>query len=185
MKQLKDFTIKEFNEYKDLLLEESINEVEILKLFGVDINKLSISQLKDTMGKINSMNLDTKLRKYYTIKNVRYKATLNLMSLNAAQFIDFQAYMKDFQIQNILSVFLIPQTKVWYGWKDGKYNTDYNVINLVDNIYNEFKMSDAKLLSDFFLSQSTSLLKIMKDYLTKKSLMMKRKRQIKDLRSPK
>lgn len=184
LKHLNDFSIKEFEEYREILEQDEVNEVELLKLFGVDAGKLSVSELKSTIDKINGMILNAKLKKYYTINGVRYKATLNLMRLNAAQFIDFQAHMKDFKIQNILSVFLIPQTKVWYGWKDGKYNTNYDVIKTIDLIYNEFKMSDAKLLSDFFLSQSTSLLKIMKDYLTKK-MYLKKKRQIKDLKNQK
>ncbi len=184
LKELKDFTIKEFEEYKEILEQDEVNEVELLKLFGVDAGKLSISELKSNIDKINSMTLYAKVKKYYVINGVRYKANLNLMNLNAAQFIDFQAYMKDFKIQNVLSVFLIPQTKVWYGWKDGKYNTNYDVIKTIDLIYNEFKMSDAKLLSDFFLSQSTSLLKIMKDYLTKK-MWLKKKKQIKDLKNKK
>ena len=183
MKQLKDFTIKEFEQYQELL-ETDGTDAEILELFGVDINKISASEYKDSMLKINSMGLNARLKKHYTINGVRYKASLNIMKLNAAQFIDFQAHMKDFKIENILSVFMIPQTKVWYGWKDGKYNTGYDVIQTINDIHNHFKMSDAKVLSDFFLSQSTSLLKIMKDYLTKKMYLMKKK-QIKDLKNPK
>ena len=183
MKQLNDFTIKEFEQYQELL-ETDGTDAEILELFGVDINKISASEYKDSMLKINSMGLNTRLKKHYTIKGVRYKASLNIMKLNAAQFIDFQAYMKDFKIEQVLSIFMIPQTKTWYGWKDGKYNTGYNPKNVINAMYDEFKMSDAKVLSDFFLSQSTSLLKIMKDYLTKKMYLMK-KRQIKDLKNQK
>lgn len=184
MRELKDFSIKEFEEYKEILEQDELDEAALLKMFWVDVDKLSINEMSDIKNRINSMDLNTKLKKRYTINGVRYKAQLNIMKLNAAQFIDFQAYMKDFKIQNILSVFLIPQTKVWYGWKDGKYNTGYDVSKVIDDIYNEFKMSDAKLLSDFFLSQSTSLLKIMKDYLNKKTYLMKKK-QISDLKSQK
>jgi len=183
IKHLNELTIKEFEEYNELLNEEIINEVEVLKIFGLDTSKLSIQEMKNAFNKINSMTLSGSVKKYYTIKGIRYKASLNLMKLNAAQFIDFQAYMKDFKIQNILSVFMIPQTKVWYGWKDGKYNTEYNPITVIDDFYNEFRMSDAKILSDFFLSQSTSLLKTMKDYLTKKMYLTKKKQMIKDLKN--
>lgn len=184
LKELKDFTIKEFEQYQELLQEDILDEAAILELFGVDINKLSISEFRDASNKIKSMSMSTKLKKYYVIKGVRYKPTLNLMKVNAAQFIDFQSYMKDFKIENVLSVFMIPQIKTWYGWKDGKYNTGYNPIDVISDIYNEFKMSDAKVLSDFFLSQSTSLLKIMKDYLTKK-MYLKKKKQIKALKNQK
>ena len=184
MRHLNDLTIKEFEQYKELIEEDVIDEAAILELFGLDINKLSITELNDNMNKINSMTLFNKIKKHYTIKGVRYKANLNIMNLNAAQFIDFQSYMKDFKIEQILSIFLIPQTKTWYGWKNGKYNTNYNPNEVIKDIYNEFKMSDAKVLSDFFLSQSTNLLKIMKDYLTKK-LLLKKKKQIKDLKNRK
>lgn len=184
MRELKNFTIKEFEQYQELLQEDVLDEAAILELFGVDINTISMSEFKDNMNKINSMTLNAKLKKYYVIKGVRYKASLNIMKINAAQFIDFQAYMKDFKIEQVLSIFMIPQTKTWYGWKDGKYNTGYNPKDVINAMYDEFKMSDAKVLSDFFLSQSTSLLKIMKDYLTKKMYLMKKK-QIKDLKNPK
>ena len=184
MRELKNFTIKEFEQYQELLQEDVLDEAAILELFGVDINKLSVGELKYSMNKINSMTFNAKLKKHYIVNGIRYKAVLNIMKLNAAQFIDFQAYMKDFKIEQVLSIFMIPQTKTWYGWKDGKYNTGYNPKDVINAMYDEFKMSDAKVLSDFFLSQSTSLLKIMKDYLTKKMYLMK-KRQIKDLKSQK
>lgn len=183
MKQLKDFSIKEFNEYNEILAEEVVNEAEILRMFGLDIEKLSIKEYKKYMSEINKMTLDTKLKRTYTINGKRYKPNLNLLKINAAQFIDFQAYMKDFKIENVLSIFMIPQIKTWYGWKDGKYNDGYNPLEVIEDMRNHFKMSDAKVLSDFFLSQSTRLLKIMKDYLNKKLLMEKKKKLTKDLKN--
>lgn len=179
MKQLNDFTIKEFNEYQEILAEDPINEAEVLRIFGLDIEKMTLNDYKSSMSKINTMTLGAKLKRVYVVNGKRYKVNLNLLKINAGQFIDFQSYMKDFKIENILSIFMIPQTKVWYGWKDNKYNNGYNPIEVIDDMYNHFKMSDAKVLSDFFLSQSTKLLKVMQEYLTKK-MVLKKMKMIKD-----
>lgn len=176
-KELKDLTLKEFEDYQEMLKEEVIDTYSILQLFGYDTDKMTIPEMSPIENKIAVMTLKpvgTKL--HYKVGNQRFKAHLNMTSISASQFIDLQTYLKDFKLQEVLSVFLIPMKKTWYGtWKSQKYNTGYDIAKIQELLYNEFTIGEANELSNAFFLQSQSLLKVMKDYLAKKEMKMKLK----------
>jgi len=176
MKDINSLTIKEFQEFISLLEENPVNIEQLFDLFDVDVNKLNVDEYKTLYAKIMSMQLSGCIRhKIYTINGRRYSLIDNIKQLNAAQFIDFQQYMSNYKIENVLSIFLIPQVKTWYGWKNGTYNKDYDMSTVIDDIYNYLHMSDAKVIADFFFQQSVTLLEITQaSLMKKKSKMMKK-----------
>lgn len=171
MKELKDLTLKEFEQYAEILKQETVDIFTLMKLFGYDAEKMSIKEFNDTERKIQSFTLPTiGVKKVYDVKGRRFKACLNMSKINAGQFIDFQNYAKTFKLQEVLSVFLIPQTKKLFGYKDNKYNKGYDIFEVQDFLYNNFTIGDANELSNFFLNSSNDLLRVMKAYLVKRDL---------------
>lgn len=176
-KELNDLTLKEFDDYQELLKESEPNLDLIFKLFGYDIEKMDIAEMRKIENKIAGMQLKvvgTKFR--YKVGDRIFKAQLNLTKVSASQFIDFQQYMKDFKVHQVLSVFLLPMKRNWFGKLIAKkYNTDYDIFELQDYLYNNFTIGEANELANAFFLQSQDLLKVMKDYLEKKQMKMKYK----------
>jgi hypothetical protein len=83
--------------------------------------------------------------------------------------------MRDFKLEEVLSVFLIPQYRKWGKWHTYKYNSGYDVIKVQENLYNHMKIGDAQELSNFFLKSSVKLLGLMKGFLEKKQVKEKKK----------
>ena len=177
MRHIKDFTIKEFMQYQEMLQYDEPDMISIFNLFGLDMMKLSYDVYQRKWMEIVSMVLPRNgVEKHYTIKGTRYKVCLNHLKLSAGQFIDFQTYMRDFKLEEVMSVFLIPQHKKWGRWVTPKYNSGYDIIKVQENLYNHMKIGDAQELSAFFLDSSVKLLGLMKGFLEKKQYKMKKKR---------
>lgn len=183
-KELKDLTLKEFDQYQVILNADELDTFSLLELFGYDVDKMSVSEMTRAVNKINAMSLKpVGTKKEYVIKGRRFKAVLNLTNLSASQFIDFQQYMKEFKVQEVLSVFMIPKEKTWYGrYKSLAYNKGYDVFEVQEFLYNNFTIGEANELSNAFFLQSQSLLKVMKGYLEKKLMKKKMKEQKKLLK---
>lgn len=176
LRHLKDLTIKEFTQYQEMLQFEEPDMMSIFELFGLDMNAMSYDKFQKTWMNIVSMTLPINgVEKHYKINGVRYKACLNHLKLSAGQFIDFQSYMRDFKLEEVLSVFLIPQYRKWGRWHTYKYNSGYDVLDVQENLYNHMKIGDAQELSNFFLKSSVKLLELMKGFLEKKMYKEKRK----------
>lgn len=172
-------TIKEFETYQELLKEEVLDLFSLLELFGYDTDELDIAEMKQAEITIAKMTLQTKgVSRVYTVNGKRFKAHLNMTTIKASQFIDFQTYISNFKLQEILSVFLIPQKRNWFGkWITPKYNDGYDIFQTQEYLYNNFTIGEANELSAFFFSQSNDLLTVMKGYLEKKEMKMKLKLQ--------
>lgn len=180
MKNLNDFTIKEFYKYKELI-ESDANMFEVLELFGIkDAHLIPFNDFRDYSEQVKQMELSKKgVNKYYKINGKTYFAQLDILKLNAGQFIDLQYYMNNFKIHEILSVFLIPCYKKNIFGKDiaYKYNTGYDIFKVQNDLLNYMKISEASELSSFFLSSSTSLLKIINNSLISKMAKKLKKRE--------
>ena len=177
MKELGKFTIKEFYEYKDLLAEEPQNPKSILSLFGVDVfndNGLDVPKL---IQEVKMQEIPLKpIKKEYVINGKSYFLETNLGKMTAAQFIDFQVYMVDNKMQQILSIFMLPMSKKGlFGKKKAeKYGVNYDVLEVQNELLNHMEIADAAAISNFFLTLSQSLLKITKGYLEKEMKKMKK-----------
>lgn len=172
MKQLKDFTIKEFYRYQDIISESEPSVYDLLTLFGYDLEDMSISDMRNAEVRISSEILETKgIQKIYKVNGRRFKAMLDITKVKAGQFIDLQSHMSDFKIEQVLTIFLIPQHKNKFGlWVDGKYGQNYDIFELQQFLLNNFKIADANELSSFFFHSSEKLLTVMRDYSEKKML---------------
>lgn len=180
MKHLNDFTIQEFYKYKELI-DNNTDMFTVLELFGIkDAEFLPINKFNEYSDQIKQMELSKKgVNKYYKINGKTYYAELNILKLNAGQFIDFQYYMSNFEIHKILSVFMIPCYKknIFGKYIHHKYNTGYDVLDVQKDLLNNMKISEASDLSSFFLSSSTSLLKIINNSLISKMVKKLKKRE--------
>lgn len=176
MRHIKDFTIKEFMQYQEMLQYDEPDMVSIFNLFGLDMMSLSYDVYQRKWMEIVSMVLPRNgVEKHYKINGTRYKVCLNHLKLSAGQFIDFQSYMRNFKLEEVLSVFLIPQYRKWGRWHTYKYNSGYDVIEVQENLYNHMKIGDAQELSNFFLKSSVKLLGLMKGFLEKKQVKERKK----------
>ena len=169
MKHLKDLTLKEFTEYNDMLNMDEPDIFGIFELFGLDGINMSFDKFNEKWNEIQNMTIIPRgVHKTYTIKGRRFKAELNHLKLSAGQFVDFQSYMRDFKLEEILSVFLIPQYRKWGRWHTHKYNDGYDVIEVQEFLLNNMTVGTAQDLSNFFLTSSVKLLGLMKGFLEKK-----------------
>lgn len=107
----------------------------------------------------------------YVLGGITFDVMLNIEKMTAAQFIDYQTYVKDIEnnLVPLLSIFLIP--------KGCKYNDGYDMIEIQNIIKNNLCIVDASALAAFFLKWYESLLMATVNSLTKKmkKLMKKEK----------
>lgn len=168
-KHLKDLTIKEFYSYNEMLNMDEPDIFGIFELFGLDGINMPFDKFNEKWTEIQQMSLIPKgVERVYTIKGKRFKAELNHLKLSAGQFIDFQTYMRDFKLEEVLSVFLIPQYRKWGRWHTYKYNSGYDIIEMQEFLLNNMDIGTAQDLSTFFLDSSVKLLNLMKGFLEKK-----------------
>lgn len=169
MKKLEDFTLKEYEEYNELVKNAGENDLfEIMELFGIkNPDKLEIKEFERLSSKIAAEVVSPRqLKEEYEINGKKYKLVTMIKDVKAAQFVDFQIYLKNYKIQNVLSIFLLP---IEYRWskifkksfkKVKDYNDGYDLVELQKDIYEHLTISDAITISDFFLNLSTTLLPI-------------------------
>ncbi len=177
MKQLNELTIKEYYEYKEMLEMDEPDVFGIFELFELNAKDMPFEEFQKKQLEIQNMTLSkTGVYKYYKINGKKYKACLNHLKASAGQFIDFQAYMKDFKLEEVLSVFLIPMKKGMFSWTELKYNDGYDVLEVQKDILNHMNINEASELSNFFLTSSLQLLKIMKASSEKREFKMRKKK---------
>lgn len=176
MKLLKDFTIQEFYDYQYILKQKKPDVFQIFELFGENANNMPYHEFEKKLQIINSQTIPMKksVKQVYRIKNRDFKVMLNPKNITAAQFIDFQTYIsKELKFEQILSIFLTPSYRTWYGLKKyHKYNQNYDIFEVQDYLLNNCTIEVAQEISDFFLHLSKILLKVMTDYSIKQKAMM-------------
>lgn len=161
-----NLTIEQYEIFTELVEQSDI--IGVFELFKIDISDMSIAEMNSKFKEITSLSYkDKPLKKYYIINGIKYKAQLNLTRIKAGQFIDFQSYMSGTRkLEQILSIFLIPMKKRYGFWREQKYG-DYDMVKVQSDIKKHFTMSDAKVLSDFFLNLSVRLSQTLRDCLEK------------------
>lgn len=172
MKHLSQLTIKEYNEFSELIKEDNPLWVEIFKLFNLDIEKMSIKDVEYKRNEILNMELlPIKIQKVYDINGWRFEVEQNITRIKSGQYVDLQYYIANgSKTEEVLSIFLYPQTKKWFGYTTQKYGS-YDIFEVQQYLLNNMTINDALELTNFFFQQSMSLLKITQEYLEKKSKM--------------
>lgn len=185
MRSIDDFTIKEFEQLQKLLKgfdtdkrkSNNIDYISIFELFGEDFTKLKLVEFQKKWKEISIVNISHKpVAPIYRLNGKRLKVMMNLTKLNAAQFIDLQSIISNGnKLNELLSIYLIPQKRTWFGWKTMKYNDGYDILELREEIYEHMTISAAQSMADFFLNISTKLLSVTEMYLKKKLAKQKMK----------
>lgn len=185
MKQLKYLTINEFNTYTELLKEEPIDKIAILDLFGLNIDELSPVDIEDAFTKLSLMDIpEFRAMKVYDIKGKdgklrRFSLQDNIHTMTGGQFIDFQSYAGTSNIPSVLSVFMLPMYKTWYGrWKTKKYGKDYSVFEVQKFLAENMMIGDATGIAAFFFSGCLTSLQLIRTY-SEKALKEKTEKRMK------
>ena len=105
----------------------------------------------------------------YVLGGSHFNVMLNIEEMTAAQFIDYQNYIKDIDknIVQLLSIFLIP--------KGHKYNDGYDMVEVQKEIRDNLCIIDASALAAFFLEWYNGLLTATVRCLIKKMKKMMKK----------
>ena len=179
MRNINDFTIAEFQTYQELLAEPQ-DVFGVMELFGINNPAdLPLDKYNKYWDEILNMTLSTQpVKPIYTINGKRYKAELKILNLNAAQFLDLQHYLGEFKMEEVLSIFLLPQYKKNFTWHTYKYNDGYDLLEVQKELREHMKMNQTSELSAFFFETSLNLLRVMTDRSQKKLAML----QMKDIK---
>lgn len=159
-------SIKKFDEISDILssmknfnddeaLEININLLSILCDVSVDeIEDLPLTEFSKLVKQTEFLKEMPKvdIKDSYVINGKKYVLCANVSKMTTAQYIDYQTLIKnaDKNVKELLSVFLIPK-----GKKYGEYDLD----EVINDIYNYFPIADARAVSFFFTLVLQSLTK--------------------------
>lgn len=161
-----EISIKKFDEISNIL--SSMNNVNEDEALEININLLSIlcdvsvEEIEDLpLTEFSKLVKQTEFLKEmpkvdikdnYVINGKKYVLLSNVQKMTTAQYIDYQTLVKnaDKNVKELLSVFLIPK-----GKKYGEYDLD----EVINDIYNYFPITDARAVSFFFTLVLQSLTK--------------------------
>lgn len=175
---LNNLTIKQWNEFTELMIEETPDIYSIFELFGYDVNRLSVDEFEKLWNEIKTAKLSQSvIKREYQIGDRRFKAHLNISKIKAGQFIDLQTYLSSGKkLEQMLSVFLIPMKRNFIGvYREQEYGVGYDIFETQEFLLNNFPIGAANELSFFFLRTSKTLLQFMKESSTRKLMKAKNK----------
>jgi hypothetical protein len=180
MKNIGHFSIEKYNKFAEIIGESEIDYVELFNLFNLDLKKMKADEFLKNKIEIENSIVEQKkgVEKFYVLNGNRYKATLNLTKITAAQFIDLQIH-KSTDIHKIIATFLLPTRNRLFGTTTYNYNEGYDIQKVYDDVEKYMRIDDAMALSAFFLTVSEKLLKIMENSLVRRKInKMKKKYEI-------
>ena len=161
-----EISIKKFDEISNIL--SSMNNVNEDEALEININLLSIlcdvsvEEIEDLpLTEFSKLVKQTEFLKEmpkvdikdnYVINGKKYVLLSNVQKMTTAQYIDYQTLVKnaDKNVKELLSVFLIPK---------GKKYGEYDLEEVINDIYNYFPITDARAVSFFFTLVLQSLTK--------------------------
>lgn len=166
-----EISIKKFDEIKNALKTNFNNELEanlamLSILCDVDIQEIENLPLTEFSKLLKQTDFIVKMPKVeikdkYVINGKKYNVCLSVNKMTTAQYIDYQTFGKDIEgnLKNLVSVFLIPE---------GKKYGEYDLENVIDELYNNMPIADAYSVCFFFTLQLQSLTKVTLSYLERK-----------------
>lgn len=141
-------------------------EVEIMKIISGDpnIDELPLLDFKQLMNKVTFVNHPIPETLYppksYTTPMFKYIIKPDMTKLSTAQYIDYTNYVKKSEgledLSKILSVFFIP--------KGFEYGEGYDIDEVIEDIENNVDIVTASSVAGFFVLQSQTCIKALKDY---------------------
>lgn len=167
--QLRKLKLNETDELNNL--NEQITLLSILCEVDEDeIVELTTEEFKELLSQTTFLNElpKVKIQPYYTLNGKEYEVFLNLKNMTVAQYLDFQTFYKDQDkyFKELLSIFVIP--------KDKKYNTDYNIEEVINEIGEYMSIVDAYSILFFFTLLYQNLMLSTVEYSIREMMKMKR-----------
>lgn len=159
--ELRDTLAQLENEYeKEIYLISFINGISEDDVYNMPISK--VKYLQSQMSWLSNVDIspDVKFKKI-SINDSKYKIDVDLQNFTIGQYIDFQTFYPKRNnttnyIGNLLACFIIP--------KGHKYNTDYNIQEVIDDINNKVDILTANEIIFFFLKQYLISIKALQSY---------------------
>ena len=161
-----DISIKKFDEISNILSSmNNVNEDEALEininllsaLCDVDAEEIEDLPLTEFSKLVKQTEFLKEMPKVdikdsYVINGKKYVLLSNVQKMTTAQYIDYQTLVKnaDKNVKELLAVFLIPK---------GKKYGEYDLEEVMSDIYNYFPIADARAVSFFFTLVLQSLTK--------------------------
>ena len=163
----KDWTqvsLKQFQAIQAMLKDEGDVYQKNTELISVlsgwelkDVEKISLKGYTQVMKVIEFIGqpIENKLTRKFNLKGKRYRIISDIYDLNGGQYITLQHLLKDpdkviDNLHQIMAVFAVPYERKWWGWKQGKYDSDKH-----EEIAEEMlslPVSIAQPLSSFFFA---------------------------------
>lgn len=157
-----NITLKKYLQIQDILSVEDdytvFNLIDVI--YDVDSQSLPISEVKKyDISFMGNKIPKAKLKDTYTLNGTIYNSNLDLTKVTAAQFIDYQNYIKEQPLcyEKLLSVFFIPKGC-------DKYNTEYDILKVQQDVL-ELPIDVVHTISFFFRNQLHLFLMLFPFYL--------------------
>ena len=154
MKDWKDITLKKFYQIQDLLEEPdeytTFNLLDII--YDIDSASMTIQEIAKYNNALDFINKEVpvvNLKDKYEINGTVYNSNYNLSMVTAAQFVDYQNYIKDNKWEDFLSVFFIPEGH--------KYNDGYDLNKVKEDLL-QLDFPTVKSIGFFFTLQCEAFL---------------------------
>lgn len=166
----KDLTLGEFIELEQIMkadIPESYRTVHVLSLLSnhtiEELENLPMHEFKSltkNLDFINSTPQYNDVKSIYIINEKSYELKSDIASITTAQYMDYQAYMKEkpTDMTKIISCFLIP--------KGHNYNDGYNMQDVMNDV-SFLPLEDGLGIGFFLVKQLVAYILILKDYLEK------------------
>lgn len=161
-----EISIKTFDEISSLVVNRSsVNDDEALEininllsiLCDVDVEEIENLPLVEFSKLVSQTEFlkempQVDIKEKYLINGHKYVLCANVAKMTTAQYIDYQTLVKnaDKNVKELLAVFLIPE---------GKKYGDYDLEEVIDEIYNYLPIAAARAISFFFTLVLQSLTK--------------------------
>lgn len=178
--QWDEVTISQFIEFQQILeanISDTYKAVNLISVFtGEEVSyleELPIVVYKKLYNQLDfiSTNIPTiKYKNEYILNGNKYMVNADITGISTAQYIDYQAYSKEGNLIDMMSLWLIPEG---HSYGDG-----YDLKKVKKDI-SQMKLIDVRAVSFFFRVQLAAFILIMKDY-SKKEL--KKEMSKKDIR---
>lgn len=131
MKDWKDISLKQFYQIQDLLEEpDEYTTFNLLDLiYDIDSASMTLQEIAKYGNALDFLNTEVpvvNLKDKYEINGTTYNSNYNLSLVTAAQFVDYQNYIKDNKWEDFLSVFFIPEAHT--------YNNGYDINKVKEDL---------------------------------------------------
>lgn len=157
-----NITLKDWYEIKNIMsLEDEYTVYNLIDyLYDIDSTNIPISELKKYDISFLKEEPNITPKDEYEINGDIYYANLNLTEVTAAQFIDYQNYIKEKELrfEKLLSVFIFP--------KGHKYNDGYDMKKVQKDLL-ELPFAVANKIGFFFKTQFKTFVHLTLYYLEK------------------